>query len=141
MLVCSFFFFSSRRRHTRCALVTGVQTCALPISPCPPRVAKLAESIGPHPSHHRVRLLMASPAERSGRQVSRAIDALRRGPPVVIRDGKTEATVLAVGPAEDDYAAELDAGAPDVFLSLPPPAATPPAVHPRRAQPGRPAHK
>src|SRR3546814_8758835 len=32
MLVCLFvFFFSSRRRHTRCALVTGVQTCALPI--------------------------------------------------------------------------------------------------------------
>src|SRR3546814_9155056 len=27
------FFFSSIRRHTRCALVTGVQTCALPISP------------------------------------------------------------------------------------------------------------
>src|SRR3546814_10333552 len=25
------FFFSSRRRHTRCSLVTGVQTCALPI--------------------------------------------------------------------------------------------------------------
>src|SRR3546814_2349266 len=35
LLVCfgvSVFFFSSRRRHTRCALVTGVQTCALPIS-------------------------------------------------------------------------------------------------------------
>src|SRR3546814_21102382 len=34
MYVCFFFvfFFSSRRRHTRCALVTGVQTCALPIS-------------------------------------------------------------------------------------------------------------
>src|SRR3546814_6608339 len=31
LLVCV-FFFSSRRRHTRCALVTGVQTCALPIS-------------------------------------------------------------------------------------------------------------
>src|SRR3546814_2579982 len=29
--VCCCFFFSSRRRHTRCALVTGVQTCALPI--------------------------------------------------------------------------------------------------------------
>src|SRR3546814_9951365 len=27
-----FLFFSSRRRHTICALVTGVQTCALPIS-------------------------------------------------------------------------------------------------------------
>src|SRR3546814_1146536 len=25
------FFFSSIRRHTRCSLVTGVQTCALPI--------------------------------------------------------------------------------------------------------------
>src|SRR3546814_4337515 len=34
-MMCYFvtvFFFSSRRRHTRCALVTGVQTCALPIS-------------------------------------------------------------------------------------------------------------
>src|SRR3546814_4453396 len=33
MLILCFclFFFSSRRRHTRCALVTGVQTCALPI--------------------------------------------------------------------------------------------------------------
>src|SRR3546814_16998582 len=35
MLLCLFyyvlFFFSSRRRHTMCALVTGVQTCALPI--------------------------------------------------------------------------------------------------------------
>src|SRR3546814_2819353 len=31
MFVFAFFFFSSRRRHTRCALVTGVQTCALPI--------------------------------------------------------------------------------------------------------------
>src|SRR3546814_1409716 len=33
LIVCAVycFFFSSRRRHTRCALVTGVQTCALPI--------------------------------------------------------------------------------------------------------------
>src|SRR3546814_9411821 len=31
--MCLGFFFSSRRRHTRCALVTGVQTCALPIFP------------------------------------------------------------------------------------------------------------
>src|SRR3546814_2621996 len=31
-VVLLFFFCSSRRRHTRCALVTGVQTCALPIS-------------------------------------------------------------------------------------------------------------
>src|SRR3546814_8250893 len=34
VIICIFvyFFFSSRRRHTICALVTGVQTCALPIS-------------------------------------------------------------------------------------------------------------
>src|SRR3546814_3596677 len=31
LLSVSILFFSSRRRHTRCALVTGVQTCALPI--------------------------------------------------------------------------------------------------------------
>src|SRR3546814_9077776 len=31
MYSLAYFFFSSRRRHTRCALVTGVQTCALPI--------------------------------------------------------------------------------------------------------------
>src|SRR3546814_4169893 len=28
---CVVFYFSSRRRHTRCSLVTGVHTCALPI--------------------------------------------------------------------------------------------------------------
>src|SRR3546814_6979848 len=35
------FFFASRRRHTRCALVTGVQTCALPIL-----VSPVVEEIG-----------------------------------------------------------------------------------------------
>src|SRR3546814_4923929 len=30
-MVFMLFFFSSRRRHTSCELVTGVQTCALPI--------------------------------------------------------------------------------------------------------------
>src|SRR3546814_2540400 len=42
MFVLSFFFFSSRRRHTRCALVTGVQTCALPISETAQRIDTLA---------------------------------------------------------------------------------------------------
>src|SRR3546814_7787581 len=32
MFYLLFFFFSSRRRHTSCALVTGVQTCALPLA-------------------------------------------------------------------------------------------------------------
>src|SRR3546814_10801679 len=37
----SVFFLSSRRRHTRCALVTGVQTCALPIWPALLGLARL----------------------------------------------------------------------------------------------------
>src|SRR3546814_3610176 len=40
------FFFSSRRRHTRCALVTGVQTCALPISFRSETAAKHALALG-----------------------------------------------------------------------------------------------
>src|SRR3546814_16755500 len=40
-----FFFFSSRRRHTRCALVTGVQTCALPIL----LATRLPDSDGDYP--------------------------------------------------------------------------------------------
>src|SRR3546814_2218993 len=36
------FFFASRRLHTRCALVTGVQTCALPILRTPTRIASFA---------------------------------------------------------------------------------------------------
>src|SRR3546814_15107608 len=36
------FFFSSKSRHTSCALVTGVQTCALPISSAAEEIQKLA---------------------------------------------------------------------------------------------------
>src|SRR3546814_3082345 len=45
-----FFFFSSRRRHTRCALVTGVQTCALPIY----RGARMAVEIARQPQFQRM---------------------------------------------------------------------------------------
>src|SRR3546814_10040832 len=41
MFVVYVFFFSSRRRHTSCALVTGVQTCALPILSHPERLLML----------------------------------------------------------------------------------------------------
>src|SRR3546814_3883447 len=46
LIVC--FFFSSRRRHTRCALVTGVQTCALPIYmlPSPEKFASRMRRLG-----------------------------------------------------------------------------------------------
>src|SRR3546814_1226807 len=42
----SLFFFASRRRHTRCALVTGVQTCALPISSRNLVSVRLLDAIG-----------------------------------------------------------------------------------------------
>src|SRR3546814_8313331 len=46
--LAGFFFFSSRRRHTRCALVSGVQTCALPIyTPTASPVALAARLAGP----------------------------------------------------------------------------------------------
>src|SRR3546814_4114994 len=34
------FFISSRMRHTRCALMTGVQTCALPIYPVKAKILR-----------------------------------------------------------------------------------------------------
>src|SRR3546814_1143894 len=52
-----FVFYSSRRRHTRCALVTGVQTCALPIYCALPehlRNDQPATSMGAAPCRHRV---------------------------------------------------------------------------------------
>src|SRR3546814_7292991 len=57
VVFCWFFFFSSRRRHTRCALVTGVQTCALPIwngpatSVLTPAATRIAFTSASPPSH------------------------------------------------------------------------------------------
>src|SRR3546814_5128610 len=46
LVYISFFLFSSRRRHTRCTLGTGVQTCALPILRFDSRVADAAVGFG-----------------------------------------------------------------------------------------------
>src|SRR3546814_4680795 len=59
--VFTYFFFSSRRRHTRCALVTGVQTCALPISQLARRDAR------PHDHRRRRR----NPSDRQQRHGDR----------------------------------------------------------------------
>src|SRR3546814_8050177 len=94
MCVCTlfcFFFFSSRRRHTRCALVTGVQTCALPIYPARPVVGQgrgngcqrprravfgarilcrlFPAATGSDPARRR---LLPQPRHRQGRQARRA---------------------------------------------------------------------
>src|SRR3546814_4230133 len=60
---CPLFFFPSRRRHTRCALVTGVQTCALPICPLRHPVAYLENLIaqsGLQTTPRRILLIMAA---------------------------------------------------------------------------------
>src|SRR3546814_4895848 len=57
------FFFSSRSRHTRCALVTGVQTCALPISARDRRAAHPARAA---PRRHQPAVAGAGSA-RGGR--------------------------------------------------------------------------
>src|SRR3546814_5245049 len=45
IVVVFLFFFSSRRRHTSCALVTGVQTCALPIYRVVPPKSRLVAAV------------------------------------------------------------------------------------------------
>src|SRR3546814_2198440 len=54
------FFFSSRRRHTRCALVTGVQTCALPISGG--LIVAVAQNLRFHPAVVEANALLKSGA-------------------------------------------------------------------------------
>src|SRR3546814_12048117 len=85
MLLVSFFlfFFSSRRRHTRCALVTGVQTCALPISESSSESCSRSSCWGRSPSStsasttlrpmHRIRG-PRSEERRVGKEVSVRVD-------------------------------------------------------------------
>src|SRR3546814_2252511 len=65
-----FVFVSSRRRHTRCALVTGVQTCALPISHTPAHFRRI------HLWHRP-----GDRAERSGGETWRRSEAPPQRPP------------------------------------------------------------
>src|SRR3546814_1457088 len=79
MVKASVFFFSSRRRHTRCALVTGVQTCALPI--CFPSSTPARHS--PHPaglSARRLPTLRAWPALASWMLCPQSRSAVAIGP-------------------------------------------------------------
>src|SRR3546814_3225353 len=90
------FFFSSRRRHTRCALVTGVQTCALPISapfaalpgsdgrPRPGQRPACLPTHGPHMNFHEYQAKqlfadygIAVPAGRVARTPEEAVDAAK----------------------------------------------------------------
>src|SRR3546814_19244433 len=74
-LCLGLFFFSSRRRHTRCALVTGVQTCALPIY-------RFMKEAGVPDSREQAIAISAPSASRTCRRPSREMAmALRRSSP------------------------------------------------------------
>src|SRR3546814_10183754 len=75
------FFFSSRRRHTRCALVTGVQTCALPISHTPHLIALFPKRKTPASARKRRRrtgVFGKHARDRRGGRESQAAEAVPR---------------------------------------------------------------
>src|SRR3546814_3606207 len=89
------FFFSSRRRHTRCALVTGVQTCALPIF----RWAEASAAASPvsegggqyHGRTQTSRIAERWPARPQGRGVA------RHAPPAARQRSRTRSEERRVG--------------------------------------------
>src|SRR3546814_18776704 len=87
MMSC-FFFFSSRRRHTRCALVTGVQTCALPILAAYERLLPL-EKASNLASRDKVAFLAKTGEGVLGKIVNRVKNAAL----VAITDGSKQITL------------------------------------------------
>src|SRR3546814_12162564 len=91
------YFYSRRRRHTRCALVTGVQTCALPISAVPQVIecglghVEVAEDV-----------CLEGALELPGGEIAKVLDLVLFGGVV---DQDVEAAVLVDG-ALHDLAAE-----------------------------------
>src|SRR3546814_10502521 len=69
------FLFSSRRRHTRCALVTGVQTCALPICANYGIVAKYHQSRACAASVDVLRRRAQSPSDRKSTRLNSVTNA------------------------------------------------------------------
>src|SRR3546814_2750887 len=98
LLCCPWFFFSSRRRHTRCALVTGVQTCALPIYREQFDIVEAADGVDARgqPWNERRHIVAESrdPA-RLDRRETALFDDLRALPIIAAR-------------ARDDHAAPVD---------------------------------
>src|SRR3546814_10728488 len=108
------FFLSSRRRHTRCALVTGVQTCALPISLLErvslPLVVTL-HTVLDHPGEDERRVM-----EALLRRASRVIVMAERGREILERVYDAELKTIAMIPhgvpnrpfaAPDDFKARF----------------------------------
>src|SRR3546814_9389764 len=81
------FFFSSRRRHTRCALVTGVQTCALPI-------LQASDSVSGHEAVRAVHADELAIATRKRRLTPRS-----PGQKTYIQALRSHELVFGIGPA------------------------------------------
>src|SRR3546814_5443264 len=96
------FFFSSRRRHTRCALVTGVQTCALPIC----RVAE-ATTLVPALREHNPGDYLPRMTDAASRMLARDYDGVLK----LVADGPTTGIHAAFNPllAAFAYAGKGDA--------------------------------
>src|SRR3546814_15328773 len=114
------FVFSSRRRHTRCALVTGVQTCALPIWPKGRdayvlRRAPSADYMAGRPYSHAVEAALVQAAHDAGVKAPEVVGVLADGDgmgtgyvmrrlvpqvnPATILAGPPPPFLCAVGPA------------------------------------------
>src|SRR3546814_3831300 len=89
-----FVFFSSIRRHTRCALVTGVQTCALPISLLDEAAIARIEAIGTQSVKIRSPLICESKMGVCGKCYGRD---LARGTPVNIGEAVGVIAAQSIG--------------------------------------------
>src|SRR3546814_18110676 len=125
----SLFFFSSRRRHTICALVTGVQTCALPIFPLI-QVDDPGDIIPGEPNTPGARCALDSLELAAGLARSGAAGAVVTAPVSKAQlysigfthDGQTEFVADRLGIA-GGHVAKINVGPPlrAVPLPLPPP--------------------
>src|SRR3546814_9432984 len=95
------FFFSSRRRHTRCALVTGVQTCALPISNPALSALRRASAVDTTPT--------CSPFSSTRRTWAEVIISFTRGPSRdgVLSKGGRAIVWLLVAVRSEEHTSEL----------------------------------
>src|SRR3546814_4233292 len=102
MYLLWFFFFSSRRRHTRCELVTGVQTCALPIWHAVRHLPRAAADPG----------VLRGGAQAAGRQARRgagrqARDRARVGALRRIQERAAETRPFSCFPRSEEHTSEL----------------------------------
>src|SRR3546814_810684 len=93
LVVVIVFFVASRRRHTRCALVTGVQTCALPISLI---LFTLLLTLAADLASNYVRALLRGDATRAASGVPQAHRASVRALRVPLRPWYAVAFIIVV---------------------------------------------